>query len=135
MKVQDFGDVHMTNNPAIDTATIVKLRGLIEPDTELVIFNGDTHHTFDIGVTNEIFYMFIGKLTARGIRVILVAGNHDISKGRLSFKPIKHVNKMVKIVSEYDFEYNSTIHTFFVSFNYFILHIFRNIPSIHYLFP
>lgn len=98
MKIQDFGDVHMTNNPAIDTATIVKLRGLIEPDTELVIFNGDTHHTFDIGVTNEIFYMFIGKLTARGIRVILVAGNHDISKGRLSFKPIKHVNKMVKIV-------------------------------------
>ncbi len=54
--VQDFSDLHILNNKAIDTATINKVRSLIEPKVSIVIFNGDVFHSFDVGVTNEIFY-------------------------------------------------------------------------------
>lgn len=101
--VQDFSDLHIVNNKAIDTATINKLRSLIEPNVSIVIFNGDVFHSFDVGVTNEIFYEFVVELTEKGILVIIVAGNHDVSKGRLSFKIIKHFSKLVKIISEYNY--------------------------------
>src|SRR5947209_17561979 len=59
--------------------------GAIAEDVDLVVFSGDIYKTRDPTPTHQReFARRIQRLTAQGIQVVLVAGNHDIplSAGR-----------------------------------------------------
>jgi len=100
IRLMHFGDVHfgVENYGRFDPATglpsrLIDFRNALlqaiefalEADIELAIFSGDAYKTRDPNQTHQReFAQCLAKLTAAGVPVVLLAGNHDIpnTKGR-----------------------------------------------------
>lgn len=98
MRVKVFGDLHLTNDAAIDAAVMKTVAGFIDADDAL-IFLGDVFDSFQIGMTNSVFYEMISKLDNE---IYIIQGNHDFREGMAALNVARHFADNIHVIKDYE---------------------------------
>lgn len=121
MSIKYITDLHIKGYDFIDIPIMEKVLSIVEKDDILVV-GGDVFDTYQIGLSNTVFYDYMLKISDICKSVYILTGNHDINQGVCSFRLFKYAKNNVKVIEDF---YKETID----GVNYYFLNHFRHYPE------